>query len=545
MQLADFIVETIQKNKQEYVFGISGIPNLILYERLEKKVKCIQNVHEAHSIYSSMWAYLATWKVHFCIVTSGPGVTNCITPLAEAYTTNIPLVLISINNYTDKYGLGEPHDSSSAGGIDIVGITEHITSMSSIAMSATNGAYLLEKAYKRAVIDKKPTHISIPKNILGAQIHDTLIPREFPISLWNKQKNPSYNTQTFEEILTLLHDSKLTFLINLSEWLETNTFKKFIRKTKMPFANSMDNLNQFSLSPYCLGCFQYIQNKGIQKIFQMADTIIFIWSTIESYVVGDPDTYIWKTIIHIGSKPISYSEILRGKYIHILWDVNTILEDLRKKIEKKFLSFPLVQKLQKSIRKKYDKEYKRNMMYMFYKISNKCIPSWSSIFVSVGGVNNFANVFLRTKNPSFVKLPSSFFNMGQSMKIIGYAAYKKETPNFLFIGDGNFYMNGLDIITAVEQKMNINIILFNNKWYSSLIRYGSSDRIQQEYSDNFGKYNSGINMKKFADCLGIPYFCISQISDIRKMYRTVDLYKWVNLIEIELSFDTLVPLDSI
>jgi len=54
------------------------------------------------------------------------------------------------------------------------------------------------------------------------------------------------------------------------------------------------------------------------------------------------------------------------------------------------------------------------------------------------------------------------------MKGIGYAHYNRAAPNFIIMGDGNYYMNGNDILTAVEQGININLIILNNKGYASL-----------------------------------------------------------------------------
>ena len=540
MLLSRFITDTIKTNGPKYVFGISGISNLSLYESLEKEVACIQNVHEAHSVYSSMWGYLATKQVHFCIVTAWPGLTNCITPLADAYNSHIPLVLISINNSTDTYGLGDYHDSSFVWGIDTVGITKDITAMSTLATSATNAAYMIEKAYVEASTTWKPTHISIPKNLLDEEVKSGIIPKQlWPFPLKERAVNLS-DTSLWDIFVEKVQSAKLPFLVHLPNAVDNNTLEKFLQKTNIVFANTMNNLGTLSDSPYCLGCFEYIRNTQVEKIFSKSDVIIFIGDEIRMYYTRDINDFVHKTVIHISEKPESYSQIFRN-YIHICATPEAVLNYAGERIGNIGMWEELLTKLHDSVANSYEKKYHNNLMYRFFIDSNACIPQDSSIFVSVGWVNNFANVFLRTKEKTDVFMSSNFFNMGQSMKIIGYAAYNRSTPNFLFIGDGNFYMNGLDIITAVEQEMNINVVIFNNSWYSSLIRFGE-ETLWQKYQNTFGKYKRGLHMETFSESLGVPYYHVSKPSDIPKMYKDIDICNGVNIIEVTLDFDTEIPL---
>jgi thiamine pyrophosphate-dependent acetolactate synthase large subunit-like protein len=172
MILSTYIADFIDTLWWEYVFWVCGIPNVPIYEELQKKnIKVTQNTHEAFSIFSCIWAYYYTKKIHFAVVTAGPGVTNTITPLSEAYISNTPVFLISINSDSDFYATWEKHDSSSWDlGVDTISLTKDITCFSAVWLSAKNTILLLERAYKVCMSKSKPVHVSLPRDFLTQDI---------------------------------------------------------------------------------------------------------------------------------------------------------------------------------------------------------------------------------------------------------------------------------------------------------------------------------------------------------------------------------------
>ena len=121
------------------------------------------------------------------------------------------------------------------------------------------------------------------------------------------------------------------------------------------------------------------------------------------------------------------------------------------------------------------------------------------------------------------------------MKAIGYSFYNEWSPNFLIIGDGNFYMNGNDIITLVENNKNLNVIILNNLWYASLENHEKNDVVDTTYK-------KGIDFQKYSEAIWAKnYYKIDSIPEIQQL-NNIDFYSWVNILEVIAPFNLDIPL---
>lgn len=547
MNVASYIANFISIHSEKYIFWISSIPNLPIYEELNKfeNIKIVQNVHEANSIYSSIWWYLATWKIHFCIVTAGPWVTNCITAISDAYVNTVPLFIISINNNSDFYWLWEKHDSSTSDlWVDTVWILKNITSYSSIVLTPENLTYVLDYAYKKSLYDKKPVHISIPKDFLKISL-----PENTQVSNLNHYNNLSYNdvykttSLSSETKKSISQGSNSLIFINspLSE-KDIHIITKNCNEKNLLICDSMWYFWKLHHIESYMWCWEYIQNITLEKILKHIENLIIIWGDISKHLFEKLEQYYDKNILHFWEN-ITHSENFKlPKYTF------NHLVDSHETIKYIFTSLPIgkytkndIKNLQKISNKYYETHYEGILSYKFIKDFNNSSPERSNIFVSVWGINNIVNVFSKNLNNSKYFLPSRFFNMWQSLKAVWYAHYDRKNPTFILTGDGNFYMNGFDIITCIEQWLNINFIVFNNKWYGSLTAHSKKDP-NYKHKKEFNQYKSALDFRLFAKSVWSGYFCIKEQSDIFQINKNIDYHSWVNIIEIICGFNDNIPL---
>ena len=106
---ADIFFECLKKEEVEVIFGYPGGANLKLYEKLYdvKFLKHILARHEQGATHMAEGYAKATGKVGVVLVTSGPGATNTVTGIADAYMDSVPIVVFTGQVATQGVGLGE------------------------------------------------------------------------------------------------------------------------------------------------------------------------------------------------------------------------------------------------------------------------------------------------------------------------------------------------------------------------------------------------------------------------------------------------------
>lgn len=534
MQLKEFISDFIEKYGWKKVFWIVGTPNIDLVEFIYKKWFFVQNTHEVNSIYSAMGGFLATKKIHFVIVTSWVWITHTITALTEAYLSNIPLFLISTNSHTQFYGLWNHHDSSTLDDwIDTVWITKSCTCFSILWSHPDSIGNLFFKAYNYALEKHKPVHISISKNLLNEEIkidgYYNLINDFISYKIQNKKlPNIIYN---------LLNTTKFPLIIT-SHQVEEKIFSNFIKKTKIVFLNTLWNVSLLNESEYFLWNYEYVKNNTYNKMLDKFDLIIFLWNTLNKYLIDDDFSSLNKKyILHISHESMDQSYIFWKNYFFIKSDMNEVLLDLTDNIKKTYYNLESIKKYKDIINISYKNKYKNDIFSNFVWKFNLLAPKNSSIFIDVGSVLNYSALFLSPVNKVFVNFPSSFFNMGTAYKAVWYSFYNIQ-HNFIFIWDGSFYMNMWEIITAIENNLNLTFVILNNNWHwwPLFMKY-----LNELPVSKFCQYSKWLDFSIFSQSIGVDYFFIDKSDQIEDVLWSIFKKTGVKILEIKSLFTNNMP----
>ncbi|MBR4053869.1 MAG: acetolactate synthase large subunit [Clostridia bacterium] len=162
MKGAEIIVKVLQEQKVDTVFGYPGGTILSLLDALRNKrgIKLYTNCHEQFCTHAAEGYARATGKPGVVTATSGPGATNLVTGLANAYMDSTPMVAITGNVPLHLLGRDAFQE------IDIYGVTMSITKHNFIVKSVESLADTLRSAFRIASSGRKgPVLVDIPKNI--------------------------------------------------------------------------------------------------------------------------------------------------------------------------------------------------------------------------------------------------------------------------------------------------------------------------------------------------------------------------------------------
>ena len=159
---SQIICESLLKEGADVVFGILGGQILPLYDTLTQypAIRHILTGHEQGAAHAAEGYARATGKVGVCMATSGPGATNLVTGIADAYMDSIPMV--AITGQVGSTFIGKDAFQE----IDITGITLPITKHNFVAPDAASLSYLMKEAFHLARTGRPgPVLIDLPRDV--------------------------------------------------------------------------------------------------------------------------------------------------------------------------------------------------------------------------------------------------------------------------------------------------------------------------------------------------------------------------------------------
>ncbi|WP_020677625.1 biosynthetic-type acetolactate synthase large subunit [Geopsychrobacter electrodiphilus] len=158
---AQLLAKCLQLEKVDTIFGYPGGANLEIFDVLrEFDIRCIRTEHEQGAVHAAQGYARATGKVGVCLSTSGPGATNMVTGIADAYSDSIPIVAICGNVPSHLLGKNAFQE------VDIVSITRPVTKKSTLVKKVTDIPEIVREAFALAGGSRPgPVLIDIPKDI--------------------------------------------------------------------------------------------------------------------------------------------------------------------------------------------------------------------------------------------------------------------------------------------------------------------------------------------------------------------------------------------
>ena len=159
---ASILVESLVRQGVEFVFGYPGGAVLPIYDALfnEARIRHILVRHEAGAAHAAEGYARSTGKPGVVLVTSGPGATNAVTGIADAFMDSIPLVIITGQVATGLIGSDAFQEA------DTVGITRHCTKHNYLVKDPAELAATIDEAFQIATQGRPgPVLIDIPKDV--------------------------------------------------------------------------------------------------------------------------------------------------------------------------------------------------------------------------------------------------------------------------------------------------------------------------------------------------------------------------------------------
>jgi acetolactate synthase-1/2/3 large subunit len=179
ISVADYLVASIDREDVDAVFGIPGgnLAPILQSLRRHERLRFIIASHEGGAAFMADGYARATGKLGVCLLTAGPGVLNAINGIASAHLDQVPMLVVSGQVVTERFGLGAIQESTAEGGINVVELVRHAAGASTGIVDAASFPRLLGRALR--VAQAAPggvAHLSVPANVARRKIARGQIP---------------------------------------------------------------------------------------------------------------------------------------------------------------------------------------------------------------------------------------------------------------------------------------------------------------------------------------------------------------------------------
>ena len=237
--VADMIVEHLEREGVQYIFGVPGGSLVPFFEALDRRgtIKTILSKHESGGSFMADGYARASRKIGVCCGIAGPGTTNAITGIACAHADSVPLLFISGQVSTAVFGRGALQEST-AFGLDTVVMLQPATKLSTMIVDAQMTSRTMQQAFRSALSGRPgAVHINLPINISKQPAAATPSPRPRASMV----TNGGYDPASIRNLATLLSSARQPCIlaghgINVAgAWEE---LRHFAERFKIPVATT-------------------------------------------------------------------------------------------------------------------------------------------------------------------------------------------------------------------------------------------------------------------------------------------------------------------
>ncbi len=458
MNCGEALVQLLEKYGVDTVFGIPGVHTLDLYQGLaHSNIKHVQARHEQGAGFMADGYARASGKPGVCMIITGPGVTNVATALGQAYADSIPVLLISSNNatYTLGKGWGCLHEIP-----DQQAVTTPLTAMSATALSPEDLPELIGQAFSIFASSRpRPVHIAIPTDVLAQSTAGSWKPRTPP-------SRPMPEETAVHNAAHLLTQAKYPAiyigggaieaaesLTKLAEHLQAGVITSNAGKGIVP-----DN------HPLNLG--GSIWRSATQKYLSEADVVLAIGTEL-----SETDSFIER--LDISGKlirvDIDVSKIndLYPAEVGIVADAQATAVKLLAAVQGNGRSSTSgaaqerINHARQAVMQELSSVEKQHVVGL--NAVRRALPEDTILMGDITQMVYTGSFAFPVNRPRCWHYPAGFCTLGCGLPdAIGAKMVLPNRPVAVIAGDGGFMFTVQELITAVELKLSLPIILWNN-----------------------------------------------------------------------------------
>ena len=492
MNGAEILVACLEREQVEVIFAYPGGASMPIHQALtySKKIRTILPRHEQGGVFAAEGYARATGKVGVCMATSGPGATNLVTGIADAFLDSVPMVAITGQVARPMIGKGAFQET------DVFGMTLPVVKHNYLVMDVADIPRIVKEAFHIARTGRPgPVLIDVPKDV-----QNSLCVPVYPdkVNLRGYQPDKRADDATLTKLLALI-DSHKEPMIYCGGGIITGEASaellEFVERTQIPVATTLMGIGCFPEShPLSLKWLGMHGTVYANNAVNEADLLLAIGVRFDDRVTGNIEKFAEHgDIVHID---IDNSEINKNKVVKmpILSDVKYALGRMnellakagRKRVKANFTRFkPWFEKIA---------AWKAQFPFSFHDTDDIIQPQYAIkllheltkgnaiITTGVGQHQMWAGQFYDYNEPRTFLTSAGLGTMGYGYPAaIGAKVAFPDREVIDIDGDGSFLMNVQELAMAHVEGIAAKALIINNQHLGMVV----------QWEDRFYKGNRG------------------------------------------------------
>jgi acetolactate synthase I/II/III large subunit len=514
---AEIVFKCLEDQKVEYLFGYPGGAVLPIYDELKNhpSIKHILVRHEQGAGHAAEGYARSSGKPGVVLVTSGPGATNVVTALTDAYMDSVPLVCISGQVPTHLIGTDAFQEC------DTTGITRPCTKHNWLVKDINDLPRIIHEAFEVATSGRPgPVLVDIPKDVQFAKAKYSKPKKEKKL---NGKVLNRFNQKDIDQLINLMSKaSKPVFytgggVIN-SGPKASELLRELVSLTGFPITSTLQGLGAYPGDDN-----QFLGMLGMHGTYEAnnamhdCDLLINIGARFDDRITGKIDEFSPKSKkVHIDIDPSSINKIVKVD-LSIVGDVSEVIQSITKTLKKKNLN------LEKSNKQKISNWWRliqkwRTKESLNFVNSEKIIKPQHAvqrlyeltknqdtyITTEVGQHQMWAAQHYKFNKPNRWMTSGGLGTMGYGLPAaVGVQVAHPKKLVIDIAGEASILMTMQEISTAVQYNLPIKIFILNNQ-YMGMVRQWQELLHEKNYSESYSAaLPDFVKLAEAYGCVGI------------------------------------------
>ncbi len=487
MSGAQMVIEALKAEGVDTVFGYPGGAIMNVYDEIYKQhdFKHILTRHEQAAVHAAEGYAKVTGKVGVAMVTSGPGFTNAVTGLADAYMDSIPLVVISGQVPMSLIGTDAFQE------IDSVGISRSCTKHNYLVTDAADLPRVLKEAFYLAATGRPgPVHVDIPKDVT-AQVADFDYSK--PVELETYRPTTKGNARQIKKAVEAIAASKRPLLYLGGGIVNANAadaVREFAKTTGIPAVETFMARGVMGAdNPLLISMLGMHGSYAANMAMSETDLIIGLGARFDDRVTGKLSEFAKNAdVIHVDIDPASISKLVNADY-PIVGDVKYVTEQMlalaKEKVDPSRYEpwLETIEHFEKLHPLRYDEEPGVIKPQWVIERVGELLGGRANISTDVGQHQMWTAQFYPFERPRQFISSGGLGTMGFGFPAaMGVKRGDPERVSINITGDGSILMNIQELMTSVENDLPVINIILNNH-YLGMVRQWQTLFYDKRYAE--------------------------------------------------------------
>ncbi len=536
---AEIFVRSLVAEGVEIVFGYPGGATIGVYDALLDitDIKHVLTRHEQGATHAAEGYARATGKPGVVLVTSGPGATNTVTGLADAYMDSTPIVVFTGQVALRLIGNDAFQEA------DIVGISRPVTKHNYLVRDVRELARIIREAFYIATTGRPgPVLVDLPKDVMAMKA-----PFEYPKKVNIRSYHPTFEGHPgqVKRAADMINEARRPVLYVGGGAVQSNAapeLRALAEKLRCPVTMTLHGLGSFPgdhpLSMGMLGMHgTWYSNMAVSQ----ADVLIAVGARFDDRVVGKVEAFAAHAKkIHIDIDPAAISKNVQVD-LPIVGDVRSVLSKLVEQVEPldtgAWLASIETWKREHPLR--YQNGGKVRTQEVIKTLSG--LTGGNAVVVTDVGQHQMweAQYYKHEKARSLIT-SGGLGTMGFALPAaIGAKVARPEAEVWVVVGDGGFQMTMSELATIVQENLKVNIAIINNG-FLGMVRQWQEFFYERNYQ---ATPLLNPDFAKLADAYGIRSMTVSERSQVVPSVRAAREHDGPVLINFRVEQeDTVYPM---